>query len=314
MTYLLIVAAILLIAVVLNKTKSKKHTKDDTVSINNDLITIRLNRTKYAGAVDSIKVRGKEYVNSHDHGRLFQTALQIDGYGECFNPTEAGSHTGSDSILEGLTTNGAVVNTTALAASWVTEPNGVSFCPRGKYPGTITPPNTRISKQVSIAKNIITWNVTIDCPSAKEKMNVEILTGYLTADFNKAFFLNSNNSTFSEITSWSSLNSPVDGYPDGSTLQANNYPEQRPIVFSTEDGAHAIGVLKSSATKKNEIVVNHLFKFKLDNGIEATSNSCSKFSVASFANIKTTTNKPTYQVKLVVGTLKEVQDTLKTLV
>lgn len=314
MEYLiLIVVAIILLVFIANKSKSKDKPKEDTVTIRNAIIQLRLNKSKYAGVVDSIVVRGKEYVNSHDHGRLFQTALQIDGYGECFNPTEAGSYSGSNSVLEGIQTNETSAATTVRAASWAAEPDGLNFCPKGKYPGITIPTDTAISKQISINDNVITWDVTINTPSAKERLNVEVLTGYLTADFTRAYSINPTTKALTEITKWTSLLSDMDGYPDGSTFQATDFNEKYPIIFSTQDHSHAIAAFRVNPVKKNEIAVYHLFKFNIDNGVGPTSNSCVKFSIISSGDVKVLSNVPTYQVKMIVGTLQEVQQKLKLL-
>ena len=57
--------------------------------LNSTLILHASART--AGAIDSLKFRGKEFVNAYDHGREWQSAVSYDGFGECLNPTEAGS-------------------------------------------------------------------------------------------------------------------------------------------------------------------------------------------------------------------------------
>jgi hypothetical protein len=46
---------------------------------------------RLAGAIDSLTWNGKEFINSWDHGRQLQTAAFIEKFGECYNPTEAGS-------------------------------------------------------------------------------------------------------------------------------------------------------------------------------------------------------------------------------
>jgi hypothetical protein len=51
--------------------------------------------SRLAGAIDSVKWDGVEFINSHDHGRQLQSAINADVDGvyhtECYNPTEAGS-------------------------------------------------------------------------------------------------------------------------------------------------------------------------------------------------------------------------------
>ncbi len=51
--------------------------------------------SRLAGAIDSVKWDGVEFIDSHDHGRQLQSAINADVDGvfhvECYNPTEAGS-------------------------------------------------------------------------------------------------------------------------------------------------------------------------------------------------------------------------------
>lgn len=51
--------------------------------------------SRLAGAIHSLTWGGREFVDSHDHGRQLQSASNLDVNGtltnECFNPTEAGS-------------------------------------------------------------------------------------------------------------------------------------------------------------------------------------------------------------------------------
>lgn len=52
---------------------------------------------RLAGAIHSLQWNGKEFIDSHDHGRQLQSAASFDCalakefWAECFNPTEAGS-------------------------------------------------------------------------------------------------------------------------------------------------------------------------------------------------------------------------------
>ena len=41
------------------------------------------------GAVDSLVWNKKEFINNWDHGRQLQSAITVQNYGECWNPTEA---------------------------------------------------------------------------------------------------------------------------------------------------------------------------------------------------------------------------------
>src|SRR5882757_3057286 len=76
---------------------------------------------RFAGAIYSIIWNGKQFVDSADHGREFQSASSFDGLGECYNPTEAGSLTDttrSTSALLGISAAGNVLKTTSQMAFW----------------------------------------------------------------------------------------------------------------------------------------------------------------------------------------------------
>lgn len=80
---------------------------------------------KFAGAIDSLTWKGKEFVDSYDHGREIQSAALPNGqtWGECFNPTEAGGEydgTGntSTSVLQALTASGNHLVTQTQMAYW----------------------------------------------------------------------------------------------------------------------------------------------------------------------------------------------------
>ena len=56
----------------------------------NDIIRVQ-SSPRVAGAIDSLRWGGHEFINSSDHGRQLQVAYVLDNKSECYNPTEAGS-------------------------------------------------------------------------------------------------------------------------------------------------------------------------------------------------------------------------------
>ena len=69
---------------------------------------------RQGGAVDSLVWKDKEFINNYDHGRQLQMAMSIEGYGECWNPTEAGGRsdgTGTETktILSSIHAEGNVL-------------------------------------------------------------------------------------------------------------------------------------------------------------------------------------------------------------
>jgi hypothetical protein len=79
---------------------------------------------KYAGAIDSFYWRGQHFVNVSDHGREWQIAAQFKGFGECYNPTEAGNLSDEDgptssSAFNYLSTYNDVLITRNTPAFWL---------------------------------------------------------------------------------------------------------------------------------------------------------------------------------------------------
>lgn len=294
-------------------------------TITNGVVTIVANGTQFAGAVQSIVWGGKEFVNKHDHGRLFQTALQVDHYGECHNPTEAGcvkdvGTKKSTSVLKGvhLSADGTELSTEVQAASWAVNPDGTANCRKGSA-GISQPTKTTISKRVrlnptvrgTVHPRVIEWNVSVDCPDAKEHLGIEILTGYLPEDFRTVMHMDIKKGTLHRVTSWESLNDASDGYPDGSTFKGVS-PLKDPVIWCTEDGSHAIGVIRPVSTigKCEPAPSYEVFQFKLG-GEGPDGNSCSKFSVVSHAPLSCFTHRSSFRVYLVVGSLQEVHADLQ---
>ena len=84
--------------------------------------------SRVAGAIHSLKWRGKEFIDSTDHGRQLQSAANFDQgapiSAETYNPTEAGSRrdgagASSSSQLLSLTAKGNRLTTNTLMAFWL---------------------------------------------------------------------------------------------------------------------------------------------------------------------------------------------------
>jgi hypothetical protein len=70
---------------------------------------------RVAGAIDYLAWNGMQFINAADHGRELQYAIS-NQYGECYNPTEAGSMNDgagptTSSVLLGANTNGNIYRT-----------------------------------------------------------------------------------------------------------------------------------------------------------------------------------------------------------
>lgn len=192
---------------------------------------------RLAGAIDSIRWNGKEFIDSYDHGRQMQSAVSFDAgvsepfWAERFNPTEAGSRrdgTGprSSSKLLSIRSGVAELTTETQPAFWL-APDEKSFG-RSALNKTVLS-NHRIAKRVRIGhkefRNVIEYDVTFNVPSGESHRfaQFEAVTGYMPAEFKN----------FHKLDLTTGLLTPLDDGPG---------EQPQPVVFSTDDDAYAIGV------------------------------------------------------------------------
>ncbi|MER2267829.1 hypothetical protein [Methylobacterium oxalidis] len=185
-----------------------------------------------AGAIDSLTWNGREFLNSFDHGRELQSAASFDGFGECLNPTEAGSgHDGrgpeSTSQLLSLRAEGGRLRTRTRMAWWMAPGQTSRECPRGPGPYASPVSDTILTKEVEIGAhgvpNAIAYTATFAVGRAFERANFEVLTGYMAPDFAR----------FWSFDPGSGRRAPLSDGPGEQPL---------PVILATEDGAYAMGV------------------------------------------------------------------------
>ena len=191
--------------------------------------------SRLAGAIDSVKWDGVEFIDSHDHGRQLQSAINADVGGvyhvECYNPTEAGSVVDalgpkSTSRLEFLSTKDGVLSTRSRMAFWL--------APGMKSGGKLALNDRLLSdhvltKQVRIGRpgmdHVLDYRVTFTVPADRPHtyLQVEALTGYMPWHYSEELRFDAKTSTLVPLLR-----------QDG---------EQRdPVVLSTPSGSHAMGV------------------------------------------------------------------------
>jgi hypothetical protein len=188
-----------------------------------------------AGAIDSLTWKGREFIDSHDHGRQLQSASNLDAgapiTAETFNPTEAGSRrdcrgTNTTSRLLFLRAASNELQTVAKMAFWLAP---------GEKSGPNPAKNTTVlsqhllKKQVVIGyKNlphVIAYDVTFPLPWGEQHTHAvfEALTGYMPPEFEQFF-------------SFKRQTGDLEPLSDG----PGEVPD--PVVLSTADGAHAMGI------------------------------------------------------------------------
>ena len=212
--------------------------------------------SRLAGAIDSVKWDGVEFIDSHDHGRQLQSALNADVDGvfhvECYNPTEAGSVVDalgpkSTSRLEFLSTKDGILTTRTRMAFWL--------APGMKSGGHLAQNTTLLSghilnKQVRIGRSgmdhVLDYKVTFTVPADRphKVLQFEALTGYMPWSFSEELRFDAKTSTLVPLPR-----------QDG---------EQRdPVVLSTPSGSHAMGVFTPERPRAGQPVVGFgRFKFE----------------------------------------------------
>ena len=192
--------------------------------------------SRLAGAVHSLTWHGKEFIDSTDHGRQLQSAANFNCgkpfFPEVFNPTEAGSRADgagevSSSRLLKLTAKGNTIETTSQMAFWLAPgetSDGHPACNDRKLS------QHRLTKHVRIGyekwAQVIEYTVTFTVPAGERHTfaQFEALTGYMPADFEKFW-------TFDRAAGQLK---PLDDGPG---------EQPHPVVFSTGDGAYAMGII-----------------------------------------------------------------------
>ena len=212
--------------------------------------------SRLAGAIDSVKWDGVEFIDSHDHGRQLQSAINADVDGvyhvECYNPTEAGSVVDAlgpktTSRLEALSVKDGVLSTRTRMAYWLAP---------GMKSGGHLAQNTRLvsnhvlTKQVRIGRpgmdHVLDYKVTFAVPADRphKVLQFEALTGYMPA-------------TFSEELRFDAKTGILVAVP------RQNGEIRDPIVLSTPSGSHAMGVFTPERPPAGQPSVGYgRFKFE----------------------------------------------------
>ena len=247
------------------------------MTITNGPLTVRTSAHD-AGAVCSVKLRRMEYIDDYDHGRQMQSASSFSGLGEYFNPTEAGSE---------FTVNPSP-STSRLLASWQTHDTLATYTQMAfwKPVGGVRLSNHTLNKRVKVlTDNIIEYSVQFNIPANEvhESATFEVLTGYMPSNFSVFW-------TYNPITE--TLGALSDG----------NEEQSMPVIMSTPDGKHAMGVW--SPELPQALWPNHgygRFRFIFANVVKWN-------AVYRFANPSGTYH---FRVYVFAGTLHEVTDLMR---
>ena len=202
--------------------------------------------SRVAAAIHSLTWNGREFIDSHDHGRQLQSAsnLDVDGtlFDETFNPTEAGCERDmagptSTSRLLWLSASGPELHTITRMAFWL-HPGQQS----GGHPAknTTALSNHILQKRVRIGApglpapacdHAIRHELTFTLPADERhtRATFEALTGYMPQAFRRFHAL----------------------LPDGTLGPLTDGPGEQPhpVILSTAEGGHAMGVWSPDAAR-----------------------------------------------------------------
>lgn len=291
-------------------------------------IAVTVDNERFAGAVSSLTWNGKEFINIHDHGRQLQSAIQIDGYGECNNPTEAGSmmddqkNTTTSRILSAVKSTESKITTKSQMAFWAYK-KLTGACLKGMDERVTSPlSNHTIEKTINIGEfndpSIIGYTVKFKHGegTVKDFVVYEFLTGYLNSEFNRFYYIDKANQTVKEYTSSDLYPLVGQGFPNGSFIgKPSNKKEYEPVIMSDPTQNYAMGVYVSQESIMNCGSFFHgyqLYHFNLG-GSGQYGNSTNKWSLAVndyYQSACVVNGERSFKVYIIVDSLKNVASKL----
>jgi hypothetical protein len=257
--------------------------------------------SRLAGAIDSVKWAGVEFIDSYDHGRQLQSALNADVDGafhvECYNPTEAGSVVDalgpkSTSRLEAISVRDGSLFTRTRMAYWL--------APGMKSGGHLAQNTTLLSdhvlnKKVRIGRpgmdHVLDYKVTFTVPADRphKYLQIEALTGYMPWSFSEELRFDAKTESLVP-------------------LPRQNGEQHDPVVLSTPSGSHAMGVFTPDRPPTGQSPVGY-GRFKFDHEKVVKWNCV--FRVRQPEPIKP--GDYSFQLYVVIGTREDCRRTLAAL-
>lgn len=251
---------------------------------------------RVAGAIHSLTWGGKEFLDSHDHGRQMQSASNFDCgkkfIPEVFNPTEAGSSSDgkgerSSSKLLRMRAADSELRTTTQMAFWL-APGEKSLGHPARNGKVLS--DHLVSKRVRIGveglPHAVGYEVAFTVPGGEKHTyaQFEALTGYMPLEFSRFWKFERNSGELQ----------PLD---DGPGEQSS------PVVLATPSGSHAMGVYSPDHPQGYG-----RFRFKAE---KVNKWNC-VFRVRDSGGIKP--GEYAYRMFVIVGTLDDVRRTLERLI
>jgi len=265
----------------------------------NDLRIVITTSGRLAGAIGSVVWRGKEFINSFDHGRELQSACSFDDTpvtnSETFNPTEAGSRddfTGSRSTsrLLALSARGNHLRTRTQMAFWLAPGERSSGVPARN---TTALSDYILTKDVTIGfkrwGQALDYRVTFHVPRDAHHVSAqyEAVTGYMPPEFDHYWVFDSQTGTLKPLSHGPS-------------------PVHDSIVLATADGRFAMGIF--APPQKQRDTAGPIYGRWYFKDARVAKWTC-VFRVANPRGIHS--GNYSYRMLIPIGTLAEVTDMLR---
>lgn len=256
--------------------------------------------SRLAGAIHSLTWRGKEFIDSVDHGRQLQSAASFDCaaagpfWAECYNPTEAGSrHDGagptSTSQLLAIEATERVLTTKTQMAFWL-RPGDKSEGRPAKNSKLLSDHIVRKKVQIGYGKQdqLLHYTVVFTLPPGERHTlaQYEALTGYMPAEFDRPWGYDPRTEKLVELTK-------VNG------------EQPLPVILSTADGKFAMGVYSPEKPRAGYAPIGYgRFHFPRE---KVNKWNC-VFRIRDKAQVPA--GEYAFQMFVPIGTLEEVRETM----
>ena len=264
-------------------------------TVSGDPVYLRVS-AQFAGAVDSLVWRGKQFINIYDHGRQISYAWQMDRHGECLNPTEPGSASdlfkpGSTSLLKQVCQRERNRLSTSTQAAYWTAPGETGFCDSGttKAVNEQALSDHILNKQITIGyegiENAILFDATLTLPRDHSWLGLEFPTAYLTSEFD-TFWRYDPQTKKLNISKSDPVREPWSFTSSGGL----------PPIIATEDGQFALG-----AYTDETIITFEQLRYEVNNPHDTTS----KWNII-IHETPAPAGEYRYKTFAIIGTLEDV--------
>jgi hypothetical protein len=239
---------------------------EETATVRGSQVTLSVNAVA-GGVVSGLLWNGKQFINKYDFGRNIQTAINLSGQPERYNPTEAGDVYGCPGVAAAAWAHGSpllsssvrnrTLQTQAAPLFWHPQDFGGDGDRPAIWPG-------RIAKQVDLdfggSPNVIRWVTTVTFPNSESYVDMEIITAYLNSEFTQFYAYDARTSAAPFA-----MSPPSGGCIDPSFDPPHLEPVAGGVVIATGDRNYALGIYRRGTTSNP--VLFGLCKFLGNGGI-----------------------------------------------